>query len=126
MRGSGRAFDFAQEISLATEPEWLPRTLLRAAQGRFPDADHDVRLTPGVTGAKAAVVAFTAHHVIASELEPGVTERELRRRGVQLPTDPRFLAGAGRWLGVEGHDRRRLGTSGDREVVGVTDVAARR
>jgi hypothetical protein len=40
------------------------------------------------------VVAFTAHHVIATELEPEQVARHLRERDVQLPTDPRFLV----WL----------------------------
>jgi hypothetical protein len=88
------AFDFVQEIRVERDPGWLAATLTAAARGKFPDADHSVALAPRPIGARAAVVAFTARHVIASELDPDQVARHLRAQGIQLPTDPRFLA----WL----------------------------
>ena len=85
-------FDFVQEIRVERDPGWLGATLTAAARGRFPDADRTVRLAPPPIGARAAVVAFTAHHVVASNLDPDDVARRLRTEGIQLPTDPRFLA----------------------------------
>jgi hypothetical protein len=87
-------FDFVREIRIERDPGWLAATLTAAARGEFPDADHTVRLAPRPVGARAAVVAFTAQHVIASELDPKEVARHLRSGGIQLPTDPRFLS----WL----------------------------
>jgi hypothetical protein len=89
-----RAFDFAQEVVVEADPAWLPRALLAAADGRFPEPDHKVRIAPAVEGAKGAVIAFTGHHVIASTLGVSEVRRAIRERNLQLPTDPRFLA----WL----------------------------
>lgn len=89
-----RAFEFAQEVTATDDPEWLPRALQEAARGRFPEVDHRVRVVPAAEGAAAAVVAFTGHHVIASPLPASDVATAIRGRGVQLPTDPRFLA----WL----------------------------
>jgi hypothetical protein len=95
-----RAFDFAQEVILEEDTGWLPGALEAAARGSFPEPDHRVRVVPAVAGAKAAVIAFTAHHVIASPLPPARVRDEISERNLQLPTDPRFLA----WLAdaVEG------------------------
>lgn len=94
MSSNPRAFDFAQEVVATDDPGWLPRALQEAARGRFPEADHRVRVVPAPSGAKAAVVAFTAHHVIAGPTPAAEVARAIRDRGLQLPTDPRFLA----WL----------------------------
>jgi hypothetical protein len=53
-----------------------------------------VRLVPPAAGALGAVIAFTAHHVIASPLDPERLVDRLHGQEVHLPTDPRFLA----WL----------------------------
>jgi hypothetical protein len=92
-----RAFDFVQEVTVEDDPGWLPRALADAAVGRFPDPDHRVRIVPAAEGAKAAVVAFTSHHVIASPLRAADVAAAIRERRLQLPTDPRFLA----WLSEE-------------------------
>jgi hypothetical protein len=92
-----RAFDFAQEVVTTEDAAWLPRALQEAARGRFPEPDHRVRVVPPASGAKAAVVAFTAHHVIAGSTPAPDVARAIRDRGLQLPTDPRFLA----WLAEE-------------------------
>jgi hypothetical protein len=89
-----RAFDFVQELTVEEDGNWLPRALQEAAAGRFPAPDHRVRIVPAVAGAKAAVVAFTSHHVIASPLPATDVAAAIRERRLQLPTDPRFLA----WL----------------------------
>jgi hypothetical protein len=91
---NARAFDFAQRVSVESDPSWLPRALEAAARGEFPTPDHKIRLVPPVAGARGALIAFTGHHVIASPLDPDAIGAAIRDRGVQLPTDPRFLA----WL----------------------------
>jgi GNAT superfamily N-acetyltransferase len=88
------AFDFARDVRVDPDPRSLSAALADAARGRFPPADHAVLLVPAPVGAKAAVIAFSGHHVIASELEPELVVKRLREGGVVLPTDPRFLA----WL----------------------------
>ena len=90
----GGAFDFAREVRVEPEHDWLSAALADAARGSFPAADHAVRLVPSPVGANAALVAFSGHHVIASDLEPARVVSGLRNGGFALPTDPRFLA----WL----------------------------
>jgi GNAT superfamily N-acetyltransferase len=109
MDRNARAFDFVQDIAIETDPGWLATALQRAANGLFPSPDRSVRLTPRCPGAKAAVLAFTAHHVIASDLSPETVMDQLRTREVQLPTDPRFLT----WLAEE------LGGSASEDTIDV-------
>jgi GNAT superfamily N-acetyltransferase len=94
MDRDAHTFDFVREIRVEPDPGWLGATLTGAARGTFPVPDHAVDIAPRPAGATAAVVAFTARHVIASDLDPEEVVERLRGRQVQLPTDPRFLA----WL----------------------------
>jgi hypothetical protein len=86
--------DFASEIVVELDPGWLRRALDASIDGRFPEADHRVRLAPAVDGAAAVVVAFSGHHVIASGLDPTEVADHLRASETRLPTTPSVLT----WL----------------------------
>jgi hypothetical protein len=67
-----------------------------AATGRFPAADGGVEMTVPPLGRVQAVVAFTAHSVIATSLEPEEIRRQLPRDDLGASMDPAFLT----WLGA--------------------------
>ncbi len=108
-----------------------------AARGRFPPPDGAVLILASPQGRSDAVVAFTAHHVIAADVEPEDVLAHLPA-GADLgaPTSTAFLA----WLGAElGSAPRSLdvvltapglaGTEADpplHEVAGAADDRVRR
>lgn len=100
-RSDPHAFDFARRVIVDGDRDWLARAIDDAAGGRFPDPDHAIRIVPAVEGPLGAVVAFTGHHVIASPLDASEVAEEIERRGVRLPTDPRFLGWLAERLGAE-------------------------
>jgi hypothetical protein len=51
------------------EPHSLARLLREAAKGRFPPQDHAFEVLPAVRGLAAAVVAFSGHNFIATDLD---------------------------------------------------------
>jgi hypothetical protein len=81
-------------------PHSLARLLVDAAAGRFPDPDGSVTLVPAPPGPTDAVVAFTAHHVIAADVEPD----EILSRipiDVAAPMTAPFLVWLGERLGSD-------------------------
>jgi hypothetical protein len=76
-----------------TEP--LLRLLQDAARGRPPAADGAVEVLPPPPGRVDAVLAFTAHHVVAAAVEPGLVAAELPDGDLSAPMRPAFLL----WLG---------------------------
>jgi hypothetical protein len=67
-------------------------TLFReAAYGRFPPQDGRVEFLPS-TGGADAIVGFTAHNVIATDLDPDVVQRHLLNDDPGAPMHPSFLA----------------------------------
>ena len=88
--------------------ERLLRLLRDAAGGAPPAADGVVEVWPGPDGPVDAVLAFTAHHVIAAGVEPGLVAARLPDGDLGAPMSASFLG----WLG------ERLGSRpGSRDVV---------
>jgi RimJ/RimL family protein N-acetyltransferase len=77
----------AEEHPLAT-------TLMAAATGRFPSADGLVEVAPSPAGRCHAVVAFTAHHVVAADIDPDEVLARLDPEDVGAPMGAGFLS----WL----------------------------
>ena len=77
-----------------TEEHPLTVMLRAAAGGRFPAADGRVDLAPSPAGRTHAVVAFTAHHVVAADLDPSEVLARLDPEDVGAPMGAGFLA----WL----------------------------
>jgi hypothetical protein len=65
-----------------------------AARGRFPAADGRVDVVPAPPGARAAVVAFTGHFVVAADVDPSSVHRRLPPGDFSAPLSPPFLV----WL----------------------------
>jgi hypothetical protein len=65
-----------------------------AARGRFPPADGRVDVVPAPPGARAAVVAFTGHFVVAADVDPDSIHRRLPTGDLSAPLSPPFLV----WL----------------------------
>ena len=77
----------------------LLAALLAAAAGDFPPADGLTEVLPSPPGRSDAVVGFTAHHMVAADLEPEEVLAHLRTDDVGAAMDVRFLA----WLGERLH-----------------------
>lgn len=80
----------------------LAHLLERVGRGRPPRADGAVSLLPGGT-AVAAVLGFTAHHVIAANIDPDWLLSRLGDAEMTRPLKPDFLAS----LGARLHARPR-------------------
>ena len=75
----------------------LLRLLHGAATGAPPAADGVVEVWPAPAGAVDAVLAFTAHHVVAARVEPALVAARLPEGDLTAPMSPGFLG----WLGVQ-------------------------
>jgi hypothetical protein len=73
----------------------LLRLLQDAARGRPPAADGAVEVWPPPPGPVDAVLAFTAHHVVAAAVDPAEVAARLPAGDLSAPMGPAFLA----WLG---------------------------
>ena len=72
-----------------------------AARGQFPEPNGHVAVLPSPSGPSDAVIGFTAHHVIATAVDPGEVSRHLPAGDFGAPMSARFLAWIGDRLGVE-------------------------
>lgn len=77
---------------VATNP--VLETLLAAARGEFPPADGRVEFVPPPPGLTQGVVAFTAHHVIAADVDPEEARARLDPDDLGAPVKGPFVA----WL----------------------------
>jgi hypothetical protein len=77
-----------------TEQHPLTAIFMSAAAGRFPSADGLVELAASPAGRCHAVVAFTAHHVVAADLDHDEVLARLDPEDVGAPMGAAFLA----WL----------------------------
>lgn len=76
-------------------------TVLRdAAAGRFPPADGLVEVLPSPPGPVDAVVAFTAHHLIAADVDRDWVRAALKGDDVGAPMRADFLTRLGEELGA--------------------------
>jgi GNAT superfamily N-acetyltransferase len=79
-------------------PHPLAALLEDAARGRFPDPDGQVELLPAA-GAAAAVVGFTAHHVVAADVAPEWVSAQLPEDDLSAPMSASFLMAVGERIG---------------------------
>jgi GNAT superfamily N-acetyltransferase len=79
--------------------ERLLRLLRDAAMGRPPAADGVVEVWPAPEGPVDAVLAFTAHHVVAAGVDPGLVAARLPDGDLAAPMSPGFLGWLGERLG---------------------------
>jgi GNAT superfamily N-acetyltransferase len=81
-------------------PTALRRILEDAAAGRFPPADGATWIVRSPEGPVHAVLAFTAHHVVAADVDPGEVAAHLEPDDIAAPMGAPFLAWLGRRLGA--------------------------
>ncbi len=81
-------------LGVVDKPHPLGVLLRDAARGVFPPADGSVRVVGPPPGSADAVVAFTAHHVIAADVSPDAVLERLAPGELGAPMNARFLA----WL----------------------------
>lgn len=72
------------------EPHPLSVLLRDAARGRFPPTDGTVRIFPAPPGPVDAVVAFTAHNVIAADVDQGEILQRLPGHDPGAPMSAEF------------------------------------
>jgi GNAT superfamily N-acetyltransferase len=77
----------------------LLRLLEDAAGGTPPAADGVVEVWPGLEGPVDAVLAFTAHHVVAAGVDPDLVAAWLPEGDLGAPMSPGFLIWLGERLG---------------------------
>jgi GNAT superfamily N-acetyltransferase len=77
----------------------LAALLQDAARGRFPPADGGIEVLPAPPGRSMAAVAFTAHHVIAADVEPEWVSAQLPADELGAPMGARFLVALGERIG---------------------------
>jgi len=70
----------------------LAQILSGIEQGRFPAPDAGVTVVPAPSsGATAAVLALTGHHVIAADVDPAWVAERIPERDLTAPMNPPFL-----------------------------------
>jgi hypothetical protein len=90
-------------------PASLLDLLLDAADGQFPPVDGGVTVVPALEGGLEAIIGFTGHAVVATDLR----RSDLLRAGADgyggamAPDVQRFVAGPDGWIGV--HDVTLVG-----------------
>jgi len=72
----------------------------RAALGELPPPDSVVDVVGPPPGPVDAVVAFTAHHVVAAAVEPSWVHERLPGGDLSAPMRPQFLSALGECLGT--------------------------
>jgi GNAT superfamily N-acetyltransferase len=77
----------------------LAALLGEAARGRFPPPDGTVDVLPAPPGRSMAVVGFTAHHVVAADVEPEWVSAQLPDDDLSAPMSARFLVALGDRIG---------------------------
>jgi GNAT superfamily N-acetyltransferase len=77
------------------EPHPLARHLREAANGRFPPQDHAFEVLPAVKGLAAAVVGFSGHNFIATDIDSAEVLSHLPSQDPGAALSPPFLC----WLG---------------------------
>jgi GNAT superfamily N-acetyltransferase len=77
----------------------LLRLLEDAAGGVLPPADGVVEVWPGPDGPVDAVLAFTAHNVVAAGVDPDLVAARLPEGDLGAPMSPGFLGWLGERLG---------------------------
>lgn len=85
--------DNARTAGLDTEPEHpLVALFADLARGNFPPADGRTAAMPAPTGAAAAVLAFTAHCVVAADVDPAWIAAQCPDGELSRAFSPDFLS----------------------------------
>lgn len=100
MGSDGRALSDQTRSAQPDGPERLAALFLDAAHGRFPEADGAVEVVPAPAGRAEAVVAFTAHHVVAAAVHPEWVHAQLPTDDLGAPMRAPFLTALGDRLGT--------------------------
>jgi GNAT superfamily N-acetyltransferase len=79
----------------------LADLLAAAARGMFPAVDGSVEVLPSPPGPADAVVALTAHSVVAADVDPHAVAAELPAGSLSAPLLPPFLSWLARQLKSE-------------------------
>jgi len=75
----------------------MPRThplyevFMGASKGEFPPADGSVEVVPASPGLPAAIVAFTAHHFVAADVDPDWVRKRVAADPVGTPLTSAFM-----------------------------------
>lgn len=88
-------------MRIMTEPHALSVLLRDATRGRFPPPDGTVRVVSSPPGRADAVVAFTAHNVIAADVDPEAVRQHLPSQDPGAPMSAEFLAWLAGRLGTQ-------------------------
>ena len=72
-----------------------------AAYGRPPSADGDITVLPALPGPRHCVIGFTAHHVIAAEIDEDTIRQRINPDDLSQPLSAGFLLFLAGWLGAE-------------------------
>ncbi len=67
--------------------------------GKFPAADGAVEVVPAPPTTNAAVLAFTAHHVVAADVDPDWVREQVSADTYTAPMGAQFLAALGARVG---------------------------
>lgn len=86
---------------MATADHPLAGLLRDAAHGNLPPADGSVDVIPAAPGPVHAVLAFTAHSVVAADIDADDVYRRLPADDLGAPMSPAFLLFLASWLGSE-------------------------
>jgi hypothetical protein len=84
---------------MASSAHRLAVALDSAGHGDFPQADGAIEVLPAPPGRAMAVVAFTAHYMVASSVPEDWIRAQLPRDDLLAPMSPRFLTALGAKLG---------------------------
>ena len=78
----------------------LRQILQEAAHGRPPVADGGLTVLPALPAGRHCVVAFTAHHVIAADIDEDTVRQRLDPDDLSQPLGAHFLMFLAGWVGA--------------------------
>jgi GNAT superfamily N-acetyltransferase len=85
---------------MVTDGHPLLEILTEAACGRPPVANGAITVLPALTGGRHCVVGFTAHHVIAAEIDEDTVLQRLDPSDLSQPMGAHFLMFLAGWVGA--------------------------
>src|SRR4051794_13728562 len=84
---------------MAADQDPVLAVLEEAARGRSPAPDGGLQVLPAPAGPTQAVLAFTAHHVIAATIDEDVVRSRIDLSDLSAPMSAGFLLFLAGWLG---------------------------